>query len=87
MFEQLDQASLSLSLENLEKDKYLVEKLHSYMVDVAVMFRANPDSAYTELNESLEFQIKLANVSVIIIRYIFSLVNYENAWLHETNLI
>jgi len=33
------------------------------MVDIAIILGANPDRAFTELKESLEFEIKLANVS------------------------
>lgn len=62
---QLDQASLSLSREYLVKgmEEKLVAALYSYMVDIAVMFGADRDRAQKELKESLEFEIKLANVS------------------------
>lgn len=33
------------------------------MVDIAVILGADPDRARKELRESLEFEIKLANVS------------------------
>lgn len=33
------------------------------MVDIAVILGADPERAKTELRESLEFEIKLANVS------------------------
>lgn len=67
-FVQLDQASLSLSREYLVKgmEEKLVAALYSYMVDIAVLFGADRDRAQKELKESLEFEIKLANVSVFI---------------------
>lgn len=65
---QLDQASLSLSREYLVKglDEKLVAALYSYMVDIATMFGADRDRAKTELKESLQFEIMLANVSITV---------------------
>ena len=36
------------------------------MVDIAVIFGANKSRAEMEMKEALEFQIKLANVSIIL---------------------
>ncbi|XP_046670651.1 neprilysin-2 isoform X2 [Homalodisca vitripennis] len=62
----LDQASLSLSREYLVKgmEEKLVAALYSYMVDIAVLFGADRTRATKELKESLEFEIKLANISL-----------------------
>jgi len=62
----LDQASLSLSREYLVKgmEEKLVQALYSYMVDIAVMFGADRERARKELMESLNFEIKLANISM-----------------------
>lgn len=62
---QLDQAALGLSREYLSKgfDEKIVQAYYKYMVDIAVILGADPDRARRELKESLEFEIKLANVS------------------------
>lgn len=62
---QLDQAALGLSREYLSKgfDEKIVQAYYKYMVDIAVILGADPDRARKELKESLEFEIKLANVS------------------------
>ncbi|XP_011689069.1 PREDICTED: membrane metallo-endopeptidase-like 1 [Wasmannia auropunctata] len=62
----LDQASLGLSREYLLKGFYdkIVQAYYKYMVDIAIILGANPDRAHIELKESLEFEIKLANVSL-----------------------
>lgn len=62
---QLDQAALGLSREYLSKgfDEKIVQAYYKYMVDIAVILGADPDRAGKELKESLEFEIKLANVS------------------------
>jgi len=62
---QLDQATLGLSREYLSKgfDDKLVQAYYRYMVDIAVILGANRERARTELKESLEFEIQLANVS------------------------
>ncbi|XP_029033207.1 neprilysin-2 isoform X2 [Osmia bicornis bicornis] len=62
----LDQASLGLSREYLSKgfnDK-IVQAYYSYMVDIATILGANKTTAKSELKESLEFEIKLANISL-----------------------
>lgn len=63
-FLQLDQAALGLSREYLSKgfDDKIVQAYYSYMVDIAVILGANKTDAKTELKESLEFEMKLANV-------------------------
>jgi neprilysin len=64
---KLDQASLGLSREYLVKgitDK-VVSAYYSYMVDLAVLFGADRSKAETELKESLEFEMALANVSYL----------------------
>lgn len=67
---QLDQASLGLSREYLIKgmnDK-IVSAYYSYMVDIAQILGADKKRATDELKESLEFEMKLANVSTGSIR-------------------
>lgn len=62
---QLDQASLGLSREYLNRgfsDK-LVLAYYDYMVDVATLLGADRARAEVELKESLQFEMKLANVS------------------------
>ncbi|XP_074031085.1 M13 family metallopeptidase neprilysin 2 isoform X2 [Leptinotarsa decemlineata] len=62
----LDQASLGLRREFLTKglsDK-IVQAYYDYMVDLAVLFGGDRDRAIKELRESLEFEIKLANISL-----------------------
>nr|KAF7394145.1 hypothetical protein H0235_016740 [Vespula pensylvanica] len=61
----LDQASLGLSREYLSKgfaDK-IVQAYYNYMVDIAVILGADKDRAVTELRDSLDFEMKLANVT------------------------
>ncbi|KAL1116405.1 hypothetical protein AAG570_004879 [Ranatra chinensis] len=62
----LDQASLGLSREYLIKgmDHKLVKAYYSYMVDIAVLFGADRDRAEKELQESLQFEMALANISL-----------------------
>ncbi|XP_033213002.1 neprilysin-2-like isoform X1 [Belonocnema kinseyi] len=62
----IDQASIGLSREYLVKgfsDK-IVSAYYSYMVDIAVILGAERTRAETELKESLEFEMKLANISL-----------------------
>ncbi|XP_066258701.1 neprilysin-2 isoform X4 [Euwallacea similis] len=62
----LDQASLGLRREFLTKgmgDK-LVKAYYDYMVDIAVLFGAERERATKELMDSLEFEMKLANISL-----------------------
>lgn len=67
-FLQLDQAALGLSREYLSKgfDDKIVQAYYSYMVDIAVILGANKTDAKTELKESLEFEMKLANVCLVV---------------------
>lgn len=39
------------------------------MVDIAVLFGATRDRAVRELKESLEFEMKLANVSKVVLKH------------------
>ena len=63
---QLDQASLGLSREYLTKgfSEKLVDAYYKYLVDIAVALGAKRDRAAKEIRESIEFEMKLANVSV-----------------------
>lgn len=56
---------MGLSREYLTKgiDNGIVRAYHDYMVDVAETLGANREQAASELEESLEFEIKLAEVS------------------------
>lgn len=62
----LDQASLGLSREYLSKgfEDKIVRAYYDYMVDIAVILGANKTTAKTELRESLDFEMKLANISL-----------------------
>lgn len=62
----LDQAALGLSREYLSKgfDDKIVQAYYSYMTDIAVILGANKTDAKNELRESLEFEMKLANISL-----------------------
>ncbi|XP_046742992.1 neprilysin-2 isoform X2 [Diprion similis] len=61
-----DQASLGLSREYLSKgpEDKIVKAYFEYMVDIAVILGADEDRARRELSDSLEFEIKLANISL-----------------------
>lgn len=63
-FLQLDQAQLGLRREYLVKglEDRIVKAYYEYMVDIAVLFGAKREAAQKELKDSLEFEIKLANV-------------------------
>ncbi|KAJ8668211.1 hypothetical protein QAD02_009874 [Eretmocerus hayati] len=63
----LDQASLGLSNRYLKKGmkNKIVEAYSNYMVDIAVMLGADKDRAESELLESLQFEIKLASISLL----------------------
>lgn len=63
---QLDQAALGLSREYLTKgfSEKLVDAYYKYLVDIAVTLGAKSDRAVKEIRESIEFEMKLANVSV-----------------------
>ncbi|KAK9304003.1 hypothetical protein QLX08_004498 [Tetragonisca angustula] len=62
----LDQAALGLSREYLSKgfDDKIVQAYYSYMIDIAAILGANKTDAKDELRESLEFEMKLANISL-----------------------
>lgn len=62
----LDQASLGVQREYLTKglEDKIVKGYYKYMVDVAVTLGADKARAERELKESLEFEIKLANISL-----------------------
>jgi hypothetical protein len=62
---QLDQASLGLSREYLTKgfSEKLVDAYYKYLVDIAVTLGADKNRAIKEIHDSLEFEMKLANVS------------------------
>ncbi|XP_068624947.1 neprilysin-2 [Battus philenor] len=62
----LDQASLGLSREYLNRgfEDHLVQAYYQYMVDISVLLGADKERATTELKESLEFEMKLANISL-----------------------
>lgn len=64
-FFQLDQSALGLSREYLVKGKEdkIVKAYYEYMVDLAVIYGAERPRAEKELNDSLNFEIALANVS------------------------
>ncbi|XP_033323591.2 M13 family metallopeptidase neprilysin 2 isoform X2 [Megalopta genalis] len=62
----LDQASLGLSREYLSKgfDDKIVQAYYNYMVDIAAILGVDKATAKTELRQSLEFEMKLANISL-----------------------
>lgn len=62
----LDQASLALNREFFMKglENRLVAAYSKYMVDMAVLLGAEPMRAAKELRESLEFEMRLANISL-----------------------
>uniref|UniRef100_A0A1A9X1W5 Neprilysin, neutral endopeptidase 2 n=1 Tax=Glossina brevipalpis TaxID=37001 RepID=A0A1A9X1W5_9MUSC len=62
----LDQSYIGLSREFLVKglNETLVKAYYDYMVDMAVLFGADKDDAMSEMKEALEFEIKLANISL-----------------------
>ena len=62
---QIDQAELGLNREYLIKGmgNKFVKAYYDYMVDIAVIFGADRTHAQKGLIESLEFEMKLANVN------------------------
>jgi hypothetical protein len=78
---QLDQASLGLSREYLIKgfSEKLVDAYYKYLVDIAVILGANRDRAVKEIHESVEFEMKLANVSVCSL---LEINTYSNNFTH-----
>ncbi|XP_014207875.1 neprilysin-2-like [Copidosoma floridanum] len=63
---QLDQATLGVSREYLSRGlrDRIVKAYFNYMVDIAQILGADRDYAAEQLKESLEFEIKLANISL-----------------------
>lgn len=61
---QFDQGMLSIDREYLTQgfDDDMVRAYYEYIVDIAVLFGADRKTAMKELKESLEFEMKLANV-------------------------
>ncbi|KAM7362048.1 M13 family metallopeptidase neprilysin 2 isoform 1-T1 [Cochliomyia hominivorax] len=61
----LDQSSIGLSREYLVKgfNETLVSAYYDYMVDMAVLFGGDKETAKQELRESLQFEMDLANIS------------------------
>ncbi|GLV37814.1 Neprilysin 2 [Carabus blaptoides fortunei] len=64
----LDQAQLGLRREYLIKglEDKIVKAYYEYMIDIAVIFGAEREAAKKELMDSLQFEIKLANISLPI---------------------
>ncbi|XP_018319545.1 neprilysin-2 isoform X2 [Agrilus planipennis] len=62
----LDQGALGLRREFLIKglEDKLVRAYYNYMVDISVMFGADKERAKKELEDSLNFEIQLANISL-----------------------
>ncbi|XP_014207883.1 neprilysin-2 [Copidosoma floridanum] len=62
----LDQAALGISREYLSRgmSDRIVKAYYDYMVDIAQILGADGDYAAEQLKESLEFEIKLANISL-----------------------
>lgn len=62
---QLDQSAIGLSREYLVKglEDKIVSAYYDYMVDLAVIYGADRTRAKSELMDSLNFEIALANVS------------------------
>ncbi|XP_055324267.1 neprilysin-2-like [Sitodiplosis mosellana] len=62
----IDQAALGLSREYLSKglEDKIVKAYYEYMVDIAVIYGADRNRAERELMESLQFEMKLANISL-----------------------
>ena len=69
MLLQVDQASLGISREYLSKGfgEKIVDAYYSYLVDIAVILGADPERASKEIRESVEFEMKLANVSLLTV--------------------
>ncbi|PSN53889.1 Membrane metallo-endopeptidase-like 1 [Blattella germanica] len=62
----IDQASLGISREYLSKGfgEKIVDAYYSYLVDIAVILGADRARAEKEIKESVEFEMKLANISL-----------------------
>ena len=63
---EIDQPSLGLSREYLIKgaDDKDVKAYFQYMVDTAVFFGANREAAQTEMKEALDFELKIAELTL-----------------------
>lgn len=61
----MDQSAIGLSREYLVKglEDKIVSAYYDYMVDLAVIYGADRTRAKSELMDSLNFEIALANVS------------------------
>lgn len=73
---QIDQTSLGLSREYLIQgieNKY-VQAYVDFMVDNAVIFGADRTKAREELLQSLEFETKLANVSDVLVSFLWNFI-------------
>lgn len=46
--------------------RVIAKKYYEYLIDIAVMFGANRTRAEIEMAESIEFELKMANVSANI---------------------
>lgn len=68
---QIDQPALGLSREYLINglNSTIVRAYSEYMIDMAVLYGADRARAEKELMDSLNFEIKLANVSDLFILY------------------
>lgn len=62
---QIDQPSLGISREYLIQgiDNKISKAYYEYMIDIAVLLGAEKADARSELSQSLQFEIQLANVS------------------------
>ncbi|KAF2883618.1 hypothetical protein ILUMI_22552 [Ignelater luminosus] len=84
---KIDEPSLGLINEMLVDgtSNQVVEVYYRYMVEVAVALGANRNAAMKELQQSLEFEIQLAKISLpLAIKY--DKVRYNNFSLQELNL-
>lgn len=80
----MDEATLGLSRQLLigGLNDSLTKAYYDYMVDMAVIFGAEQSRAETELRESLNFEISLANVSASIL--VFSMDSMKFNFLHRS---
>lgn len=86
---KIDQPGLSLSRKTILKgikDK-LVQAYFNFMVDIAVAFGADKTRALKELKDTLEFEIKLANVSTNTFDSILHIRKSQTTYfIHNHNL-
>ena len=74
---QLDQAELGMpSREYYMKghDDVGVQVYEQFAINVAILFGANASNAEREIREMIDFEIKLANVSLITLYVIYALI-------------